>query len=304
MKNTKIISVSLMLASILGTLPAHATERFYMRVPAPAKCVGANCKLLTPATAATTPAQPAVPAEDPATPKGVWTPLSSTDFGAVAKGDSRSLSFRFTNTGSVAITNAYVEYLGPNFRVIGARQQNTCGSLTSKATIPPGATCSALAAFVTNVGTVGAQSGSIRLMTDAQQPATLAASLSLTGYVGTAVPVLSANAQAGLNFGAVTVGSAAIRTFTVSNTGDAPFSFSDTVDNVYSEETASWVPGSLVTNDCTKVGGTSSVLAGQSCTFTVTLPAVSLGMHQYKYAKSLTPYGLGSIIVPLTIEGK
>lgn len=297
--NKKLATSIAALLLSMGCFAAQAATQYFMRVPAPVH--SAVLALPSAATSgssgSTTPVQDPTPPE-PAKPQGAFTPVTSADFGAVAIGSSTSLVFHFTNTGTVPITGAFVDFSGNSaFKNSGSSRNNTCGLAASKVTLNPGATCSAYAAFTPTES--GQAVGSIQL--ESADVAGPVATLAITGTGGTPIPALSANAQAGLDFGTVAVGSVVTRTFTVSNNGTAPYSFSQ--PGVWDSNRATWMAGSSVSSTCQLTGSQYVVAAGQSCTVSVTLTA-SLGQQSGLVVMTYSPSSLGYGSVNAKITGQ
>lgn len=111
---------------------------------------------------------------------GTLAPNSSASFGELALLSSASRTFTFTNTGNKSATGLYVQSGSGSAALVFS--SNTCGTLASKASVVPGATCSFTVTWTPASGSALADSVQV-VGTFASSPA----SVSVTGTVAEAV---------------------------------------------------------------------------------------------------------------------
>ncbi|MDW8241457.1 MAG: choice-of-anchor D domain-containing protein, partial [Acidobacteriota bacterium] len=166
----------------------------------------------------------------------------SLDFGDVCVGDSASRTVTIRNTGNRPLTVTGISSSNPSFEIVNPGVPIT---------IDPGA--SAVVTIELKCSTPGAQSGVISFTTDS---ACGPVDLGTVNVAGFCVQVAGAVDPRAIDFGDVCVGQTSERTFTISNTGNRPF----TVTAISSDNAAFTVvsPATPVT-----------IAAGGSATVTV-----------------------------------
>ncbi|RMG51485.1 MAG: choice-of-anchor D domain-containing protein, partial [Acidobacteria bacterium] len=180
------------------------------------------------------------------------TPIT-LDFGDVCTGDSADRTITVRNTGNGAFTINGINSDNPAFTIV---------SPTLPVTVNPGDTVTVRVRFTCT--TPGPQSGTISFVTDPATPCDssepLCAPVSVTGFC---VNIDGDAAPRTIDFGQVCVGDSASQDFTVTNTGNRPF----TIDAVNSSNPAFTVA---------PAGGVT-IAPGDSATFTVTFTCTTSG---------------------------
>lgn len=204
-----------------------------------------------PSTGSSTPTAPTTPAL-PAPVYSAQLTTSSLDFGSVAVGQPGVQSFGVLNTGNQPL----------NLGAITASDAAFSAVTSCAAPLAPGDQCPVQVTFRPTAGQ--AYSGTVSINANVSN-SPLVVTLAGTGLQ--AVGVLSANTSS--DFGQVTVGQSASRTFTLTNNGNAA------ATNVVAS-----VAGSnglaLTNNTCGTSSAPTTVQAGGTCTMTVTYtPAVA-----------------------------
>jgi len=283
MKKSNIL-LALVLAAI--GLPASAAEQYFMRVPAPAKCTGASC-----AMRARPSDTPAAAPEKPNTPQGRITSSTGSNLGVVAIGNGSGVQLTITNTGSVPITDSFMESVGSGFNVRIGPMQTTCGLPNRKLNLAPGATCKATIGFNPTDRIDYAATVYLRSASTTEPVATY----NVTGKGGVASPVIDV---ASLDFGTVAVGASVVKSVTVTNTGDAPhyIGFGQEGDSAGNRVVFNVSQGCPTDN-------TYQLPGGSSCTFTVTATPTAVGPVTYRLYLNFGPVHPG-YTVPMTVSGK
>jgi len=97
---------------------------------------------------------------------GAFIPVTSTDFGSANVNEATDIrQFRFTNTGDAPATNTYISVEGGGLSFSSGRG-NTCGTLSLKATIAPGASCTVNVTYTRS--TAGSLNGFVVLNSSAE----------------------------------------------------------------------------------------------------------------------------------------
>lgn len=284
---TRKLNLALALAlSVIG-VSAQAAEQYFMRMPAPAKCAGTSCVMRARAADAPTTA----PEEKPGTPRGSITSSAGSNFGLVAVGMSGAIQLTITNTGTVPIVDASVESNAAGLNVRFGPGQTTCGTVSRKLALAPGATCKATVGFLPTEQRDYAGTIYLRSATTSDPLATYGVS----GKGGIASPVLDVTA---LNFGAVAVGASVVRSVTVTNTGDAPhyIGFGQEADSAGNRVVFS------VASSCPEAGN-YQLPGGRSCTYTVTATPTVVGPVNYNLYLNFGSVHPG-YTVPMTVTGQ
>lgn len=135
------------------------------------------------------------------------------DYGSVGLSQSSSKSFTITNTGGVgASAIADGATLAAPYAFVGGSFPGTGGNCA--ATLAPAATCTVVVAFSPTAS--GVANGTLTLeYNDGQDPQTVARALTGTG----ALAVLTISDGPTYNYGPITIGQSASKSFTVTNTG-------------------------------------------------------------------------------------
>lgn len=180
---------------------------------------------------------------------------SSTDFGLVEVGKSKSQTFIYSNTGNIPDTGVYVNLTGTALSVTSS----TCGTQSSPVVITAGQSCSVTVKYAPTDNT--AFSGNLKIESSAVSGTK---SLALQGVAGYAE--LSPSTST-ISYNSVEVGSNSTLSFAVQNTGNVPAALS--VPQLRAGSSAAF--GSLTTN----CGATLN--PGISCTVSITFTPTATG---------------------------
>lgn len=187
---------------------------------------------------------------------------SSSDFGVVQVGSTKTSLLTFKNTGNIPATGVKAVLAGTGL----ALTSNSCGVTGGEITLAPNATCQVAVTFTpTSVYTLSSASLAI------QSSATTGVNtVSFTGSgAGAAVPGLVAASGSSTNFGNVQVNSSKSQIFTFSNTGNIA------ATGVYASVDG---PGlSITSNTCGTQAAPVSIAAGGTCNVTVNWSPTSAG---------------------------
>jgi len=200
---------------------------------------------------ATAPATPVTPTT-PAPVSSASLSAKNLDFGSVTVGESGTLALSVLNTGDQSLT------LGSILSDAGVFNAST----SCNGALQPGQSCPISVVFQPLTGQPYSSTLTVNAGTS-NSPLTVALS-------GTGIQALVALAADGsADFGQVTVGQTASRTFTLTNKGNGP------ATNVAASVTAASL--SLATNTCGTATSPVSVPAGGSCSLTVTYTPTTAG---------------------------
>ena len=187
---------------------------------------------------------------------------SSSDFGTVQVGSSKTSNLTFKNTGNTPATGVKAVLVGSDLTL----SSNTCGTAGNEITLAANATCQISVTYAPSA--VSSLSGASLSIQSSAASGTNSTTLTGSG-AGAAIPGVSAAAGSSTNFGNILVGATSSQTFTFKNTGNIA------ATGVYAAVTGTGL--SIASNNCGTQAAPVSIAASGSCNTTVTWNPASVG---------------------------
>lgn len=179
---------------------------------------------------------------------GSLQPGTSADFGSVVVGQSADRVFLFSNTGDAPARNTQVQAVSAPLSIVS----NSCGNVVSPVTLNPGQNCSVSLRYQPTAPT--ALSSSLTVVSSAENSPV---SLNLVGQALQGILLLAPTDET-IDFGFIAQGQLETRSFTLSNTGNAPLSNINIAVSSHPDI-------AITQNNCG-----ASLAASNSCEFSIT----------------------------------